>query len=80
MRKRGWRVGVLAEFLPEQSNLLGTNVFKLLCVKTELIYVKGLNKNRGQEILIRLRYNHNPTSFLPFENCLDTMLHEYVVS
>jgi hypothetical protein len=24
MRRRGWKVGVLCEFLPEQSNLLGT--------------------------------------------------------
>jgi hypothetical protein len=25
MRKRGWRVGILSEFLPEQPNLLGLN-------------------------------------------------------
>jgi hypothetical protein len=58
MRKRGWKVGTLSEFFPEQSNLLGLNV------------------NHGQQILVRLRYAHNPRSFIPYEQVLDTMLHE----
>jgi WLM domain-containing protein len=31
MRKRGWRVGVLAEFQPEQSNLLGACFYVVIC-------------------------------------------------
>jgi len=58
MRKRGWRVGVLSEFLPTDKNLL------------------GLNCNRGQRICLRLRYPNDPTLFMPFEDCVDTMLHE----
>jgi hypothetical protein len=38
----------------------------------------GLNINHGQQILIRLRYPSNRRSFLPLEQALDTMLHEYV--
>jgi hypothetical protein len=60
MRKRGWRVGVLGEFLPEQPNLL------------------GLNTNRGEHIQIRLRHPGDTNQFLPFEQVLDTLLHEYV--
>ena len=58
MRKRGWRVQVLAEFLPPEQNLLGLNI------------------NKGYKICIRLRYHNNPDLFLPFEECVDTMLHE----
>lgn len=36
----------------------------------------GLNVNHGQRISIRLRYHHDPSSFIPFENVLGTMLHE----
>lgn len=58
MRKHGWHVRVLAEFLPPEQNLLGLNI------------------NQGYKICIRLRYHHNPTLFLPVEECVDTMLHE----
>ncbi|KAL1303698.1 hypothetical protein AAFC00_007050 [Neodothiora populina] len=58
MRKRGWQVSVLTEFLPENANLLGLNI------------------NRGYKICVRLRYNHALGTFLPFEQTLDTMLHE----
>ncbi|USW54663.1 Putative Zinc finger, RanBP2-type, WLM domain-containing protein [Septoria linicola] len=58
MRKRGWKVQVLAEFLPPEQNLLGLNI------------------NKGYKICIRLRYHNNPDLFLPFEECVDTMLHE----
>ena len=58
MRKRGWKVGTLSEFYPDQSNLLGLNV------------------NHGQQIMVRLRYANNKRSFMPFEDVLDTMLHE----
>ncbi|TDZ20274.1 DNA-dependent metalloprotease WSS1 [Colletotrichum orbiculare MAFF 240422] len=58
MRARGWRVKELAEFYPDQANLLGLNV------------------NRGQRILIRLRYPGDRSLFLPIEQVVDTMLHE----
>ncbi|KAM3420019.1 hypothetical protein BST61_g3330 [Cercospora zeina] len=58
MRKRGWKVSVLAEFLPPEPNLLGLNI------------------NKGYKICVRLRYHNNPGLFLPFEECVDTMLHE----
>jgi hypothetical protein len=49
-----------------------TNLFLSLSLSSP-----GLNVNRGQQILVRLRYPHNSSSFLPFEHALDTMLHEY---
>jgi hypothetical protein len=58
MRKRGWRVGVLSEFVPEQANLLGLNI------------------NRGEQIQVRLRYAADLNQFLPFDQVLDTLLHE----
>jgi hypothetical protein len=58
MRKRGWKVGTLSEFYPENPGLLGLNV------------------NRGQQIMVRLRSPHNALQFLRFEHCLDTLLHE----
>ncbi|KAK0667164.1 putative Fe2+/Zn2+ regulated transporter [Cercophora samala] len=36
----------------------------------------GLNYNRGQRILLRLRYAEDRNQFLPFEQVMDTMLHE----
>ncbi|KAK0729126.1 WLM domain-containing protein [Apiosordaria backusii] len=36
----------------------------------------GLNYNRGQRILLRLRYAGDRSQFLPFEQVMDTMLHE----
>lgn len=58
MRKRGWKVGTLAEFLPDEPQLLGLNI------------------NRTERILIRLRYHHDSRQFLGFEQILDTLLHE----
>ncbi|KAK1829852.1 WLM domain-containing protein [Podospora conica] len=58
MRARGWKVGELAEFYPDQANLLGLNV------------------NRGQRILLRLRYPGDKNQFLPIDEVTDTMLHE----
>lgn len=58
MRKRGWRILTLAEFLPEEPQLLGLNI------------------NRTQKVLIRLRYHHDSRQFLPFEQVIDTLLHE----
>jgi len=58
MRQRNWRVGILAEFYPHETNLLGLNI------------------NRGQKICLRLRYPGDENQFLPFENIVDTMLHE----
>lgn len=36
----------------------------------------GLNINKGYKICVRLRYSHSPGTFLPFEQTVDTMLHE----
>ncbi|POR37492.1 DNA-dependent metalloprotease WSS1 [Tolypocladium paradoxum] len=36
----------------------------------------GLNVNAGREIFLRLRHDYNRTQFLPFEEVVDTMLHE----
>lgn len=36
----------------------------------------GLNVNRGQKILLRLRHPGDDRQFLPFESIVDTMLHE----
>ncbi|CCF39051.1 WLM domain-containing protein, partial [Colletotrichum higginsianum] len=58
MRVRGWKVRELAEFYPDQANLLGLNI------------------NRGQRILVRLRYPSDRSLFLPIEQVVDTMLHE----
>lgn len=58
MRQRGWRVGTLSEFYPEEKNLL------------------GLNYDHGQRICLRLRYSRDQSLFLPFEQVVDTMLHE----
>ncbi|RNJ55136.1 hypothetical protein D7B24_008912 [Verticillium nonalfalfae] len=58
MRARRWRVGELAEFYPEQHNLLGLNV------------------NRGQRILLRLRRPGDRAQFVSIEQVVDTMLHE----
>uniref|UniRef100_A0A8H7Y6U7 WLM domain-containing protein n=1 Tax=Psilocybe cubensis TaxID=181762 RepID=A0A8H7Y6U7_PSICU len=58
MRKHNWVLPVLAEFFPDNPNLLGLNV------------------NMGQEILVRLRPAHSPSSFLPEADVVGTMLHE----
>lgn len=58
MRKRGWKIGTLAEFLPDEPQLLGLNI------------------NRTERILIRLRYHHDSRQFLPMEQVTDTLLHE----
>ncbi|KAF2437349.1 WLM-domain-containing protein [Karstenula rhodostoma CBS 690.94] len=58
MRKRGWKVATLAEFLPDEPQLLGLNI------------------NRTERILIRLRYHHDSRQFLPMEQIADTLLHE----
>lgn len=36
----------------------------------------GLNINKTFKICVRLRYTHNPGTFLPIEECVDTLLHE----
>ena len=59
MRQRCWRIGILTEFFPQETNLLGLNV------------------NKGQRICLRLRYPGDERQFLPLEQVVDTMLHEY---
>ena len=41
-----------------------------------LTFVVGVNWNHGQKICLRLRYPGDRNQFLPFEDTLDTMLHE----
>lgn len=41
-----------------------------------LIPPSGLNINRTERILIRLRYHHDSRQFLPMEQVTDTLLHE----
>ncbi|KEQ69242.1 zinc metallopeptidase [Aureobasidium namibiae CBS 147.97] len=36
----------------------------------------GLNINKTFKICVRLRYTHEPSTFLPIEQCVDTLLHE----
>ncbi|KAI5950191.1 hypothetical protein CANMA_005381 [Candida margitis] len=36
----------------------------------------GLNVNKGQKIMLRLRYHHNERSFLPMSDIIGTFLHE----
>lgn len=82
MRARGWKVGELAEFYPDQQNLLGKTYITLdpdvSCKLYNTIVVTGLglNVNRGQRILLRLRYAGDSNQFLPIEQVTDTMLHE----
>jgi len=59
MRQRGWRVGVLTEFFPQETNLWGLNV------------------DKGQRICLRLRHAGDERQFVPLEQVVDTMLHEY---
>lgn len=40
----------------------------------------GVNWNKGQQICLRLRYPGDERQFLPLEQVVDTMLHEYVPS
>lgn len=76
MRKRDWKVGELAEFLPPQLNLLGlylmsrSRALELTCVSP------GLNVNAGQKIFLRLRHGHDPNQFLAYDTVADTLLHE----
>lgn len=42
----------------------------------KLSRVIGLNVNRGAKICLRLRYPGDKNQFLPYENVVDTMLHE----
>ncbi|KAL1651271.1 hypothetical protein SLS58_000610 [Diplodia intermedia] len=77
MRKRGWKVGELAEFLPPQLNLLGPYLTKCVTCSPELMcMLLGLNVNQGQKIFLRLRYGHDPKQFLAYDTVVDTLLHE----
>ncbi|KAJ3814440.1 WLM domain-containing protein [Lentinula aff. lateritia] len=72
MRKHSWVLPVLAEFFPDNPNLL---------VRTKHPCNLGgsLTKpdvNMGHQILVRLRPPHSPDSFLPEEDVVQTMLHE----
>ncbi|KAJ3778325.1 WLM domain-containing protein [Lentinula raphanica] len=64
MRKHSWVLPVLAEFFPDNPNLLGKSRLDLL------------NVNMGQKILVRLRPPYSPDSFFPEEDVVQTLLHE----
>lgn len=78
MRARGWTVTELCEFYPSQQNLLGmpANLCAYTASANEAIWRPGLNVNKGQKILLRLRYPGDRNQFLPVEQVTDTMLHE----
>ncbi|KAJ6443024.1 WLM domain-containing protein [Purpureocillium lavendulum] len=63
MRARGWHVGKLVEFYPP---IRGNQT------------LLGLNYDKGREICLRLRHPRDRRQFIPFEQILDTMLHELV--
>jgi hypothetical protein len=74
MRARNWTVGTLAEFYPDQQNLLGKDTSFLY--KYMLTAFTGINVNKGMKICLRLRYPGDQNQFLPMEQVVDTMLHE----
>ena len=79
MRQRGWHVGTLAEFYPDERNLLGEWRPEGDRERRMLMgYPPGINWNRGEKICLRLRYPSDERQFLPMEQVVDTMLHEYV--
>jgi len=45
---------------------------------TRLTLPPGINVNRGHKICLRLRYPNDNSLFLPTEEVVDTMLHEYI--
>lgn len=51
MRKRGWRVGTLAEFIPDQDNLLGVNYNKGQRICLRLRHVRDQTLFRDLEEL-----------------------------
>ncbi|TLD27314.1 hypothetical protein PspLS_04553 [Pyricularia sp. CBS 133598] len=75
MRARGWRVRQLAEFYPDQQNLLDQLSDSIASLQTA-DKVPGLNVNRTHKILVRLRHPGDVNQFLPFEEVTDTLLHE----
>ncbi|KAG6846042.1 hypothetical protein H0H87_006406 [Tephrocybe sp. NHM501043] len=62
MRKHSWKLPVLAEFFPENPNLLG--------------WLIEQDINGGQKICIRLRPAHTPDTFYDEDDLVQTMLHE----
>ncbi|KAJ3869294.1 WLM domain-containing protein [Lentinula novae-zelandiae] len=77
MRKHSWVLPVLAEFFPDNPNLLGEDHTFHVCLARNL--GGSLTKpdvNMGHQILVRLRPPHSPDSFLPEEDVVQTMLHE----
>eukprot|EP00911_Craspedida_sp_UC1_P001493 UC1_evm3s1127 len=63
MRKRGWRVGHLAEFCPKSPQLLGLNVNRGQKINVRLRPGSGGG-------------NNSSSGFYPFESVLGTLLHE----
>jgi len=81
MRKRKWRVGTLAEFLPDYHALQGhapapsppARSFTRFVLE---LTVAGLNTNFGELINIRLRPARDPDGFYEMSHLMDTVLHE----
>ena len=62
IRNHKFIVPVVKEFYPAQRNLLGLNI--------------SCGEGRSEEILLRLRSPSSPSTFLPYESILHTLLHE----
>ena len=78
MRKHGWRVRILSEFYPDDQRLLGMSHSHYLQASDKANITSGINVNRGHKICLRLRYPNDNSLFLPTEEVVDTMLHEFV--
>ncbi|KAJ3890434.1 WLM domain-containing protein [Lentinula edodes] len=83
MRKHSWVLPVLAEFFPDNPNLLGEDCAFHVCQAEFMQTGRNLggslakpDVNMGHQILVRLRPPHSPDSFLPEEDVVQTMLHE----
>lgn len=87
MRKRKWKVRVLSEFWWDGISVMDfddlsflmlrmlTNMYSFVCSPPNPSLL-GLNIGGGAEIKLRLRRQNNEWDFFPYNQILDTMLHE----
>ncbi|KAK0465491.1 WLM domain-containing protein [Desarmillaria tabescens] len=73
MRTHKWVLPTLAEFFPDQSNLLVSPECVHILFNTHSCLQ---DVNMGQKILLRLRPAYSPGSFLDIHDVVQTMLHE----
>lgn len=85
MRKHKWKVNILSEFWYLQSLMMSLLHFFIyvFCFHNKISTCSppnpallGLNINGGAEVKLRLRRQNNEWDFFPYEQILDTMLHE----